>query len=374
MTALGIARDSLEVMLEGPDSSVLRLGLLVPLSGPLGLTGPSALDAATLAAHEINATGGVHGRQVELAVVDAGSHPGETAEQAKYLADAGLVDAFVGLHTSDVHRAIETALAGQTPYIFTPPHEGGTRLPGVVLLGDSPAQQLTAAVAWLCAHRRLTRWAMVGSDYIWAWAVHNTTRPLIRSLGGQVVLERLVPFGLEDGEASSDLVESLSRAKIDAVLLSLIGSDQAKFNRAFAASPLRSRVVRVSGALEENGLLAAGGDDTGELYAAMRSFAGQEETRRMALNEHFRRAFGDRAPILDAYSEGCYDGVHLTAALGACGGLTASDAQPLSARLLHDTESSTVREAWAQAPLGPPRRGGFLARADGLDLAVVSAV
>ena len=40
----------------------LRVGLVVPQSGALGLTGPSAVDAALLAAHELNTAGGVRGR------------------------------------------------------------------------------------------------------------------------------------------------------------------------------------------------------------------------------------------------------------------------------------------------------------------------
>lgn len=366
------SRDALEVMLDGPDRSVLRLGLLVPLSGPLGLTGPSALDAAVLAAGELNRAGGVLGRRVELVVTDAGGRPDQVATAARALATAGLVDAFVGLHTSDVHRAVETQLAGATPYIFTPPHEGGRRLPGVVLLGDSPARQLAGAIAWLCAHRDLGRWALVGSDYIWTWAVHRAARPLIRAHGGSVELERLVPFGYE--EDGGELIDAVLAAKVDAVLLCLIGSDQARFNRAFAGSPLASHVVRVSGALEENGLLAAGGDETGELYAAMRSFSGQQEPRRLALNERFRAAFGEQGPVLDAYSEGCYDGIHLAAALDRVGALTAARARPMATRLLTDTDSAASRAAWAGAPLGPPVQHGFLARADGLDLEVVTSV
>ncbi|MGH3261869.1 MAG: substrate-binding domain-containing protein [Trebonia sp.] len=367
-----VARDSLEVVVQGPDRSVLRVGLLVPLSGPLGLTGPSALDAACLAAGEVNEAGGVAGRLVELVVADAGGQPQETARAARALADGGLVDVFVGLHTSDVHRAIEASVGGRTPYIFTPPQEGGTRAPGVVLLGHSPSRQLAPALNWLTSRRRLRRWALIGSDYIWAWAVHSAARPLVASVGGEVVMDRLVPFGLDPGRGCDELVDAVARAGVDGIVLSLIGRDQAMFNRAFSWAGLGSRVVRVSGALEENGLLAAGGDDSGELYASMRSFAGQQESRRLALTESYRKVFGDHAPVLDAYSEGCYDGVHLAAALASVDGLDASRATPLAARLLGGADSCWARRALASAPLGAPPWAGYLARADGLDLSVVA--
>ena len=333
-----VVRDSAELLVTGPDTSVLRLGLLLPLSGPLGLTGPSGLAAACLAAGEVNSAGGVAGRPVELVLVDAGRAPEAVAADARILAGAGLVEAFVGFHTSDVHRALEATLAGRAPYVFTPPHEGGARRQGVVLLGDSPGRQLGPALRWLSERRRLRRWALVGSDYIWPRSVHRSAARLVRLLGAEVVLERLVPFrpaaGPDPEAGAEELVSALAASGADAILLSLVGRDLAVFNRVFAASRLSSRVVRLSGALEENGLLAAGGDDTGELYSAMRSFDGQGDERRMALAERHHAVFGADAPVLDAYAEGCYDGVHLLAAVAAAGALTARQAGAASARLL----------------------------------------
>lgn len=371
-----VVRDGTELLVTGPDAGVLRLGLLLPLSGPLGLTGPSGLSAARLAAIEVNAAGGAAGRAVELVPVDAGRRPDAVAAEARFLADAGLVQAFVGFHTSDVHRALEAALGGRVPYVFTPPHEGGPRRAGVVLLGDSPGRQLGPAMHWLCERLGLRRWALVGNDYIWPRSVHRVASRLVPSLGGEVVLDRLVPFPLaagDDPEAGfEELVSALVRAGTEAILLSLVGRDLAVFNRVFSASRPASRVVRLSGALEENVLLAAGGDETGELYSAMRSFAGQGDERRIALAERYRTAFGEGAPVLDTYAEGCYDGVHLVAALFAADRLSVREGRAAAARLLAGEGDRLTRLAWSAAPLGPPRADSYLARADGLDLTVIA--
>ncbi|TYK49113.1 ABC transporter substrate-binding protein [Actinomadura decatromicini] len=369
-----VVRDSMELLVAGPDPAALRIGLLLPLSGSLGLTGPSGLSAACLAATEVNTAASLD-RRVELVPVDAGRAPGAVAGDARLLVDAGLVDAFVGFHTSDVHRALEAALAGRAPYVFTPPHEGGPRGDGVVLLGDSPGRQFTPAMLRLAERRRLRRWALVGSDYIWPQSVHRVAARTVRSLGGTVVLDRLLPFPWAAGEAGfEELVDALALARAQAVLVNLVGRDLAVFNRVFAASRLASGVVRLSGALEENVLLAGGGDDTGELYSVMRSFAGQGDERRLALAERYRTAFGATGPVLDTYAEGCYDGVHLLAALAAAGALTPRRAQRAAARLLAGAGSGdpAVRRAWSAAPLGPPSADGFLARADGLDLTVIA--
>src|SRR5207248_671432 len=154
--------DPWDVLLAGPRSDVLRIGLAVPLSGPLAMTAPSALDLAGLAVDEANGAGGAGGRPVELVALDFGRAPDAVAAAAAVL----------------------------------------------------PA------------------------------------------LGAEVVGEALVPFGPTDQGPLLDLVR---RTRADAALLSLVGRDLVAFNREFARAGLDRRVVRLSGALEENGLYALSG-------------------------------------------------------------------------------------------------------------------
>ena len=90
------------------------------------------------------------------------------------------------------------------------------------------------------------------------------------------------------------------------------------FNREFARAGLDRRVVRLSGALEENGLYALGGDATGELYATCPpsppASAGADEGQ-LALQERHARRAGAEAPVVCAYARGVYDGVRLAGAL-----------------------------------------------------------
>ena len=118
------------------------------------------------------------------------------------------------------------------------------------------------------------------------------------------------------------LVDELRRSRADAALLSLVGRDLATFNVALSHSGLDRRIVRLSGALEENGLMASGGDDTGLLYASMSSFASLQDDRRLALAERHRTVLGPQAPVLGTYAEGVYEGVQLVAALATEAALT----------------------------------------------------
>ncbi|MGY1724962.1 ABC transporter substrate-binding protein [Blastococcus sp. SYSU DS0533] len=303
--------DPWELLLSGPRADALHVGLAVPLSGPLALTAPSALELAGLAADELNADGGVDGREVRLVAVDSGRAPDVVAAEAASLFAAGAFDVLVGFHTSDVHRALARTLPAGARYVFTPPHEGGRPRPGVVRTGVSPAEQHAAALAWLVAHRRARRWVLLGTDYVWPRAVHRAAHRALAAAGARVVGEALVPFGPTDMGPLLDLVR---RTRADGVLLSMVGRDLVTFNREFARAGLDRRVVRLSGALEENGLYALGGDGTGELYACMPSFAssgdGPDEAQ-LDLQERHARRSGPSAPVVCAYARGVYDGVRL---------------------------------------------------------------
>lgn len=313
--------DPAEVLLTGGDPDAVRIGLAVPLSGPLALTAPSALDLAGLAAEECTDAGGIGGRRVELVAIDSGRTPALVAAEAVALHDAGAIATLVGFHTSDVHRALAAAWGSRGTHVFTPPHEGGRSASGVRRIGPGPHTQHAAALSWLVTHRRAARWVLLGTDYVWPRAVHRAARTVLAGLGAAVVGEALVPFGPGDPAPLLDLVV---RSRADAVLLSLVGRDLALFHREFARAGLDRRVVRLSGALEENGLYALGGDATGELYAVMPSFAaspGSTDDRQLALQERHTRRSGTDAPVVCAYARGLYDGVRLACALlGAPGG------------------------------------------------------
>jgi urea transport system substrate-binding protein len=349
--------DPLQAQLLPRGPGRLRVGLVVPQSGALGMVGPSAVNAGLLAAHELNVSDGVRGAYVDLVLVDGGRSPLEVAAEVDRLRAADAVDALVGFHTSDVHRAVEATVAGRTPYVFTPPHEGGGRGPGVVCIGTDPANQLRLPIAWLTARHSLRRWALVGNDYIWPQSVHHAATRLVHGAGGRVVLDRLVPLG-EVRHHMDRLLEELRRSAADAVLLSFVGRDLAEFNKAMRQADLDRCLVRLSGALEENGLLACDGDRTGLLYAAMSSFVSLAEERHQALAERYTTLFGPQAPVLDTYAAGVYDGLQLVAALANGDGLRPERMLPGSVRTITRGQHEKVH----------------LARADGFDFSVVTSV
>ena len=74
----------------GQPQDVIRIGVLVPLSGDNMSSGVDLLNAATLASDEINAAGGVLGRRIELVPVDDACDPQKATAAAQNLLVSGV--------------------------------------------------------------------------------------------------------------------------------------------------------------------------------------------------------------------------------------------------------------------------------------------
>ncbi|WP_246090370.1 substrate-binding domain-containing protein [Nonomuraea deserti] len=337
-------------------SGSIRIGLVVPVSGVLGLMGPCAINCAVLAAEELNAAGGMLGRPVELVLVDGGRPARQVAAEVSELVRTGTVQAVAGAHASDVRVEVVAAIAGRAPFVYGPPYEGGGHAPGVYFLGETPDRQLAPGIEWLVGTRGARRWFLLGNDYIWPRLVHASARPLLRALGATVVGESFVPYG--------DAVRRLDRvaaARPDAILLTLIGSDLMDFNRAYAAGGLGA--ARLCGALEEHGLLGIGGDATGGLYASMGYFRDLTTEASLGFAQRYAARFGPDAPMLNAHGHGCYEAVAMLAALCARAGSLAVPALDAVA------DGTTISSARGTLTLlgRQVRHPVHLGRADGLD-------
>lgn len=349
-----------ELLLRGPLSGTLTIGLLAPLSGVMGVAGPSIINCAVLAAEEVSVGTDT---AFELVLIDAGASPDTVAREVDLLVAAGLVAGLVGTHTSDVRAAVEARAADRVPYVFTPPHEFSRGASGSVFLGSDPNEQLRRPIAWLARHRRVERWALLGNDYVWPRQVHSAATRVLGDLGQRVVLDRLVPIGHVD---VAELVDAVRRVRADAVLVSLVGRDGIEFHRGVTELDAGQAFVRLCTALDETCLVASGGDNSGELFAAMPSFILQDDERHQRLLELYAARFGLTAPLPGSYAEGCYDGVHLLAALCASGVLGSRSPAQAAERFLSRGPGSGVRGASVI-----PRRPMRLARASGTDLEVV---
>ena len=288
------------------------VALVVPLCGPAGIFGPSCELCAQLAADEINARGGVRGRQLRLFAVDGGRRPEQVADEVDVLVSVGAVDAVVGWHTSAVRQALVPRVAGRVPYVYTALYEGGERTPGVFLTGETPRRQILPAMRWLTRERGIRRWVIVGDDYIWPRRSAAAARRYVRACRTEVHEEIYVQLGNEE---FSEVLRRVERSDCDGVLMLLVGDDAVQFNRQFAAAGLDARCVRLSPLMEENMLLAGGPESSRDLFSAAGFFEALPTAASLDFGARYASRFGADAPILNSLAESCYEGLILLDAL-----------------------------------------------------------
>jgi urea transport system substrate-binding protein len=305
---------------------VLNMALVIPLQGPAGIFGPSCESCAALAMEEINAEGGVLGRELNLVPVDGGAAPATVATEVDALICAGTVEAVTGWHISAVREVVAPRIRGRVPYAYTALYEGGEHRPGVFLTGETPDLQLGPTLDWFADSVGVRRWTIVGDDYIWPRQSAQAARRYLRRIGGTVCDEMYVPLGTDD---FSGVLRRVEASGCDAVLMLLIGDDAVEFNRAFSATGLDRDILRFSSLIDENVLLASGADNTRGLMTSAGYFEDLATTSGMDFAAAYFRRFGPDAPVLNSLGESCYEGVRLLTELMRRAG--SADVRPMTA-------------------------------------------
>lgn len=345
-------------------TSHLRVGLVIPLQGPGGLFAPSCEATASLAVSQINADGGICGREVTLQIIEGGDSPAAVAQRVAQALDEHRIDAVTGWHISAVREELASVVDGRVPYVYSSLYEGGEQRPGVICSGEVPKRQIEPALAWLRDLLGLRRWCIVGDDYIWPRASAAHTVRFCHDLGLDIVDEIFVPYGTTSFD---QVVDRVARSGAEAVLMLLVGQDAVLFNREFAARSLHERITRFSPLMEETMLLASGADATENLYVAAGYFNSLATAGAMDLMSAYVGRYGPDAPPLNNMAESCHEGMLVLRALYEAAG----------SRSYADLVGSIDRVGY-DGPRGPTSMEGgvcahdvYLARADGHDFDVL---
>ena len=96
------------VLLAVSSAAAVKVGILIPLSGPSSVSGQAAQNGYNLALDEINRAGGVLGKPLELAISDDGSAPAKAVPEFVKLVTVDKVDFMAG----GVSSGVTVALSG----------------------------------------------------------------------------------------------------------------------------------------------------------------------------------------------------------------------------------------------------------------------
>jgi urea transport system substrate-binding protein len=285
----------------------VKVGLLHSQTGTMSISETSLRDTELMAIEEINANGGVLGRQIEPIVEDGRSRFTDIfpRKARKLLAEDKVVVVF-GCWTSTSRKAVLPVFEELDGLLFYPvQYEGNESSRNIVYTGAAPNQQILPAMDWLLSteggSRR--RFYLIGSDYIFPRTANYIIRKYLATRDGNVIEEKYTPLGHHDYK---DIVADICKSEPDVVVSTINGDSNVDFYRELAAQGVSADKIPVLatsvGEDELRGLLpewAAGHLSAWNYFQSIDSPSNKEFVRRFKEEHGWDRVMDD--PMESAY-------------------------------------------------------------------------
>lgn len=194
----------------GGGDGPIKVGIVTDLTGAIGYAGKANANIAKLVVDELNADGGVLGRQLELIVVDSASDPKVGVTKARELVERHNVDIVLGAITSAMRDAIKSTIVerGDKLYIYPQLYEGRECSSDIFCTGPTPNQQVEPFIPWLVKNGG-TKFYLPSADYVWPHTLNEAVRAEVEKNGGTVVGEEYFPLDATDfGPTVSKIMSS----------------------------------------------------------------------------------------------------------------------------------------------------------------------
>src|SRR4051812_25214204 len=172
-----------------------RVGLITDQTGALSFMGIANVNVARMVIDDINATGGLLGRPIELYIEDSATDDDIAKAAAKLVERVG-VDVVVGGIYSSTRQAIKGPVVDHAEklYLYPEQYEGQECDPLIFCTGPVPAQQVEPFFPWLMRETGAKTFFMPSADYIWPQVMNKKVREVVGAEGGEVVGEEYFPL------------------------------------------------------------------------------------------------------------------------------------------------------------------------------------
>lgn len=197
----------------------IRIGMITDRVGPAKPYAEPVGAGAVYAVKELNAKGGLLGRQVELLVEDDQGRPDVSATAARKLVDAGAAFILSVSLTPATQQAQSVTLETKTPHM-TPSNSGDTLTtqinnPNFWQTGPLGSTQIATLLNY-AASKNYKRVALVTDNSDLGQLTNRFFKAGIEKAGMQVVAEEVVPRGSTSAEAQ---IQKVRASNPDAVFM-----------------------------------------------------------------------------------------------------------------------------------------------------------
>ena len=288
----------------------IKVGVLHSLSGTMSISETAVKDASLLAIDEINANGGVMGKQIEVVIEDGASDWPTFAEKARKLLQSDEVAVVFGGWTSASRKAMLPVFESNNGLLFYPvQYEGLETSPNIFYTGATTNQQIVPAVEYLLNQGK-TKFYLLGSDYVFPRTSNLIINKQLEAAELEAVGEEYTPLGHTE---YSTVIAKIKAADPDVVFNTLNGDSNVAFFKQLkdaGISPEDLTTVSVSVAEEE--ITGIGADNMMGHLVAWNYFQTTDTPENAEFVAAFKAKYGE-GRVTDDPIEAGYFGVYLWA-------------------------------------------------------------
>ena len=305
------------------NDDVIKVGLLHSLSGTMAMSETSLRDAEMLAIEEINAAGGVLGKQIVPIVEDGASDWPTFSERAGKLLQQDKVATIFGGWTSASRKAMLPVVEEHNGLLWYPvQYEGMEASPNIFYTGAAPNQQIVPAVDWLLENKG-TKFYLLGSDYVFPRLANQIIKAQLDAKGGELIDEQYTPLGHTD---YNTVISRIRESKPEVIFNTLNGDSNVAFFKQLSDAGISSDDITVlSVSVAEEEIRGIGADVLEGHYASWNYYQTTETPENETFVAKFKEKYGAERVTGDPI-EAAYFAVYLWAAAVEKAGSTDVDA------------------------------------------------
>jgi urea transport system substrate-binding protein len=196
-----------------------------------------------MAVEEINAAGGVMGKQIKPVVVDPASDWDLFAEKAKGLINKEEVAVVFGCWTSVSRKSVLPVFEEHNSLLFYPvQYEGEEQSLNVFYTAASPNQQLVPAAEYMMEEIGSKKFYLLGTDYVFPRTANKVLKAFLKTKGvpDENIVEEYTPFHHQDYQTIVGKIKTFAAGGDACVLSTINGDSNVPFYKEFANQGLTS--------------------------------------------------------------------------------------------------------------------------------------
>lgn len=286
----------------------IKIGVVLPQTGPFKIYGQLGTKGAMLAVEEINRDGGVlGGHPLELLVRDNKTNPAESVRLTRQLIQVDGVFVLMGPVSSAARYAMQDVAAKyKVPQLYGIDYEGQHFSRYLICYSTIPEHYITPVVPYLIAQNKKSFY-LFGYDYIWPHKMTEHIQNEVQLHGGTISGVEFTPFGVQD---YSETFARIKASGATNLMLILPGQDGFNFLNQMSNYDFDRQITIMAFAADENYLSAVEPHALEGVLTALHFFSSKHSDKLGSFTQRYQSRFGQELkPTYSSKSH--YDLVYL---------------------------------------------------------------